>query len=154
MQQNALYALCVEASRYRFQRIQEYWNCARDVFLGFDRENQFNFDGCSAPCGLPTDFLHDERARNAFREIAPILKGEALLEFHRKCDKSLTPREINKYAQNIFNSYPTKIDMIVGATIKLPRRIRQDELLSADVSKALYAIRSSERAKAVRTFDR
>ncbi len=50
---------------------------------------------------------------------------------------------------DIFNSYATKIDMIVGATIKLPRSIRQDDLLSDDVSKALYAIRSSERGKAV-----
>lgn len=40
--------------------------------------------------------------------------------------------------------------MIIEAKIFFPRSIRQDDLLSDDVLKALYDIPSSERAKAVR----
>lgn len=73
-------------SRYRFQSIEEFWDCARDVFLGFPRDNRFNFAECSAPRGLATDFLHD--VRDAFREIDSRVKEEALLgKFHFELEK-------------------------------------------------------------------
>lgn len=80
---NISIALCVATSRYRFQSNEEYWKCVRDVFLGFDRENQFNFAECSAPYGLDTMFLHDRRARISFREIYSRKKIDALQgKFH------------------------------------------------------------------------
>ena len=83
----ALYsATCSRGHRFRSNK--EFWDCARNVFLGFRRDNRFNFAECSAPRGLATDFLHDVRARNAFREIDSRMKSEALLgKFHFELEK-------------------------------------------------------------------
>lgn len=63
----------------------------------------------------------------------------------------MLPWQRTKFARDILISYPTRIDIIVGATIfVIPRSIRQDDLLSDEVLKALDDIPSSERAKAVR----
>ena len=51
---------------------------------------------------------------------------------------------------NIFYQYATRIEMITEVKMSIPRSIRQDDLLSDEVLKALYDIPSSERAKAVR----